>query len=227
MQARTDRTDAPTAPTVRGTGPDDRPTEGAEMLSNPMQPAFLTLTAKTLALGLAGAMCAGPAYAAPAFNNGGARHWIAFDSQGRQLGDVQFLQKIVLIVNTATVANRFTIFYEPQHIAFCSGTLAPGGTAICGTQPNQRLSGGYFQVIAAQPVLMGGHSDVPVMRYAQQGTQAYGADPASGLLQNQLFVWQQGCPPRPGSGCPAGAVVSGTGGASGGLSPGRIENPRR
>ena len=150
-------------------------------------------------------------------SNGGARQWIAFDPAGRNLGQVQFLQKIINIVNTSTAQNNYTIFYEPQHTRFCGGTLAPGAAALCGTQPNQRFSGGYFLVIADQPVLMGGYSDVPVMRYAQQGTQAFGADPSSGLVQYVPFVWQPGCPPRSGSGCPTSATVGGVRGGGGGV----------
>lgn len=167
-------------------------------------------------LALAALTVATSVASAQAVSNGGARQWIAFDPRGRNLGEVQFLQKVINIVNTSTAPNKFAIFYEPQHIAFCSGTLGPGATTICGTQPNQRFPGGYFQVIADQPVLMGGYSDVPVMRYAQQGTQAFGADPSTGVVQYVPFVWQPGCPPRPGSGCPTGSIV---GGGRGGVEP--------
>src|SRR5438270_7432073 len=153
----------------------------------------------------------------PTITNGGARMWLAFDPEGRTIGQVQFLQKIVTVVNTSNAANTYTIYYEPQHITVCAGTLAAGGTSLCGVQPTQHLSGGYFQVIAAQPVLMGGHSDMPVIRYAQQSPNGpFGADPSTGMIQNIPFVWQQGCPPRPGSGCPNGNVVGGGGGVVGG-----------
>jgi hypothetical protein len=146
--------------------------------------------------------------AAPFASNGGARQWLAFDFSGRfVMGDVQFLQKIIVIVNTSNVSNPFKIFYEPQHIAFCAGTLAPGANTLCGAQPTQHLSGGYFQVIAAQPVLMGGHSDVPVMRYTQDHQGINGADPSTGIVQYIPFVWQQGCPPRQGVECPNGGVA--------------------
>jgi hypothetical protein len=149
---------------------------------------------------------AAAAPAQPVVINGGARQWLAFDPGGRSIGQVQFLQKIVVAVNTSNAPNPFKIFYEPQHITFCAGTLAPGGTTLCGMQPSQRLSGGYFQMIAAQPVLMGGYSDVPVMRYVQGAQGVFGADPSTGMIQNVPFVWQQGCPPRQGSECPNGVV---------------------
>src|SRR3978361_97267 len=121
-----------------------------------------------------------PAPAQPVVINGGATQWLAFDPGGRTIGPVQFLQKIVVAVNTSNAANPFKLFYEPQHLTICAGTLAPGATTLCGVQPTQHLAGGYFQMIATQPVLMGGFSDVPVIRYAQNtpgGT--CGADPAT------------------------------------------------
>lgn len=165
--------------------------------------------------GLAALAAAATAFAAapvlPVVSNGGARQWIAFDPDGRTIGTVQFLTKTVTIVNASTAANAFTVFYEPQHIAFCAGTLGAGQATLCGTQPTQHFSGGYFQVIATQPVLMGGHSDVPVIRYAQNPQGSFGADTSTGMIQNIPLVWQQGCPPRPGSGCPNGSVTTGVG----------------
>jgi hypothetical protein len=150
--------------------------------------------------------------AAPIVRNGGARHWVAFNPVGRNLGPVQFLQKTVLIVNTSTAPNAFKIFHEPAHVLFCSGTLAPGTSALCGTQPTQRFDGGYFQVIAAEPVLVGGQSDTPVMGFAQQANGTFGANPSTGTILIVPLVWQEGCPPRRGSGCPDGSVTAGTGG---------------
>lgn len=77
---------------------------------------------------------------------------------------------------------------------------------MCGVQSSTHLSGGYFQVISATPVLMGGHSDVPVLSYAQEPNGTYVADTAKGTIQNMPLVWQQGCPPRVGSGCPVTAL---------------------
>ncbi len=58
-------------------------------------------------------------------------------------------------------------------------------------QPSQRLSGGYFQVIAEQPVLMGGYSDTPVMNFVQnRQSGVFGADPANGTVQHVPFIWQ-------------------------------------
>lgn len=152
-----------------------------------------------------------PVVSHPVVSNGGARQWVAFDPiGGRNLGSVQFLFKSIQIVNTSNVPNAYSVTYEPVHLNVCGGTLAAGGAALCGVQPSQHLAGGYFQVIAAQPVLMGGYTDVPVMRFAQtsQGG-AFGADPSTGIIQYIPLVWQQGCPPRPGSGCPDGAASIG------------------
>jgi hypothetical protein len=149
------------------------------------------------------------AAATPPVSNGGARQWVAFDPDGRSIGPVQFLSKTVSIVNTSTAGNAFTVYYEPAHIAICGGTLGAGAMSLCGVQPTQHLAGGYFQVIAAQPVLMGGRSEVPVIRYAQNPQGTYGADTSTGTIQNIPLVWQQGCPPRHGSGCPVNSISVG------------------
>jgi hypothetical protein len=146
---------------------------------------------------------------APTVINGGARQWIAFDPDGRQIGPVQFLSKTVSIVNTSNASNAFTLYYEPAHLAICAGTLGAGAMSLCGVQPTQHLSGGYFQVIAAQPVLMGGRSEVPTIRYVQNPDGSYGADTSTGAIQNIPLVWQQGCPPRHGSGCPENSLSTG------------------
>jgi hypothetical protein len=147
----------------------------------------------------------GRAAKAPTVTNGGARQWMAFDPGGRSIGPVQFLSKTVSIVSTSTAKNSFTLYYEPTHLLICSGAVGPSPT-LCGVQPSTHLSGGYFQVIAAQPVLVGGHSDVPVLSYAQEPNGTYVADTAKGTIQNMPLVWQQGCPPRVGSGCPVTAL---------------------
>jgi hypothetical protein len=154
-------------------------------------------------------------YAAPIVHNGGARHWVAFNPVGRNLGPVQFLQNTVLVVNTSTAPNAFTIFHEPAHVRYCSGTLAPGASILCGTQPTQRFIGGYFQAIAAEPVLIGGQNDVPVMEFAQQANGTFGANPSTGTILIVPLVWQEGCPPRRGSGCPDGSVTTGGTGTGG------------
>ncbi len=142
---------------------------------------------------------------APAVSNGGAREWIAFDPDGRTIGPVQFLAKTVTIISTSTAANSFTLYYEPMHLRICAGAVGPTPT-VCGVQPTTHLSGGYFQVIAKQPVLVGGRSEVPVLSYAQQSDGSYGADTSKGIIQNIPFVWQQGCPPRKGAGCPVSVI---------------------
>jgi hypothetical protein len=73
----------------------------------------------------------------------------------------------------------------------------------------QELSGGYFQVIAAQPVLMGGYTEVATLSYAQESpTGPFGAETTKGTIQNIPLVWQQGCPPRKGTGCPVSPTVA-------------------
>jgi hypothetical protein len=149
---------------------------------------------------------------APTVTNGGARQWVAFDPEGRTIGPVQFLSKTISIVSTSTARNSFTLYYEPAHVHICSGPIGPSPT-LCGVQPNVHLSGGYFQVIATQPVLVAGHSDVPVITYAQEANGTYGADATKGTIQNIPLLWQQGCPPRVGSGCPVTALPT-TGGVN-------------
>jgi hypothetical protein len=70
------------------------------------------------------------------------------------------------------------------------------------------LTRGYFQVIAAQPVLAGGSSDTAYMNFAQEDAQGrFGADPAHGAVISVPLTFQQGCPPRPGNGCPDGRLA--------------------
>jgi hypothetical protein len=148
---------------------------------------------------------------APAVNNGGAKQWIAFDPEGRTIGPVQFLSKTISIVSTSTGSGKYSIYYEPQHLLICAGTIGGGGNTLCGIQPTTHLSGGYFQVISATPVLMGGRSEVPTLSYFQEKDGTYAADTSKGTIQNIPFIWQQGCPPRRGSGCPVSALPTNTG----------------
>jgi hypothetical protein len=147
---------------------------------------------------------------APAVTNGGARQWIAFDPEGRSIGPVQFLSKTISIVSTTTASNSYTLYYEPMHLQICAGAVGPS-PILCGVQPTIHLSGGYFQVIATQPVLVSGRSEVPVLSYQQESNGTYGADTSKGLIQNIPLVWQQGCPPRKGSGCPSTALPTNAG----------------
>lgn len=144
--------------------------------------------------------------AVPAVTNGGAKQWIAFDPDGRSIGPVQFLSKTVSLVSTSTASGKFSVYYEPQHLLICAGTIGGGGNTLCGVQPTTHLSGGYFQVISATPVLMGGRSEVPTLSYMQEKDGTYVADTSKGTIQNIPLVWQQGCPPRKGSGCPMTAL---------------------
>jgi hypothetical protein len=143
---------------------------------------------------------------APTVTNGGARQWVAFDPDGRSIGPVQFLSKTVSIVSTSTGSGKYSVYYEPQHLLICAGTIGGGGNTLCGVQPTTHLSGGYFQVISATPVLMGGRSEVPTLSYSQEKDGTYVADTSKGTIQNIPLVWQQGCPPRPGTGCPVTAL---------------------
>jgi hypothetical protein len=149
--------------------------------------------------------------AVPAVTNGGAKQWIAFDPDGRSIGPVQFLSKTVSLVSTSTASGKFSVYYEPQHLLICSGTIGGGGNTLCGVQPSVHLSGGYFQVISATPVLMGGRSEVPTLSYTQEKDGTYVADTSKGTIQNIPLVWQQGCPPRKGSGCPVTALPTNVG----------------
>jgi hypothetical protein len=142
----------------------------------------------------------------PAVTNGGAKQWIAFDPDGRSIGPVQFLSKTVSLVSTSTASGKFSVYYEPQHLLICAGTIGGGANTLCGVQPTTHLSGGYFQVISATPVLMGGRSEVPTLSYTQEKDGTYVADTSKGTIQNIPLVWQQGCPPRKGSGCPVTAL---------------------
>ncbi|HEV7529830.1 MAG TPA: hypothetical protein VGO29_13120 [Solirubrobacteraceae bacterium] len=144
--------------------------------------------------------------AVPAVTNGGAKQWIAFDPDGRSIGPVQFLSKTVSLVSTSTASGKFSVYYEPQHLLICAGTIGGGANTLCGVQPTTHLSGGYFQVISATPVLMGGRSEVPTLSYTQEKDGTYVADTSKGTIQNIPLVWQQGCPPRKGSGCPVTAL---------------------
>jgi hypothetical protein len=153
----------------------------------------------------------GRSAAAPPVTNGGAKQWIAFDPDGRSIGPVQFLSKTVSLVSTSTASGKFSVYYEPQHLLICAGTIGGGANTLCGVQPTTHLSGGYFQVISATPVLMGGRSEVPTLSYTQEKDGTYVADTSKGTIQNIPLVWQQGCPPRKGSGCPVTALPTNAG----------------
>jgi hypothetical protein len=53
---------------------------------------------------------------------------------------------------------------------------------------------------------MGGRSEVPVIQYVQNPNGTFSAETSKGTIQNVPLVWQQGCPPSHGSGCPVGAI---------------------
>jgi hypothetical protein len=167
------------------------------------------------ALAAATAALATAAQAAPVFSNGGSQYWVAFDPVGRTLGNVQFLTKRISVLNTSAVANAITIYYEPQHILFCQQTLQPGQMTICGQMSSPQMVNGYFQVVAAQPVIVGGSSDTPVMNFSQDPQGNFIADPSHGTVFAMPFDWQPGCPPRGADGCPTGDLVAGPPAGSG------------
>jgi hypothetical protein len=145
---------------------------------------------------------------APSFSNGGGQYWVAFDPNGRNIGNVGFMSKRIFLVNTSNQLNAFTIYDEPAHTRICAQTLGPGQTGECDVQPGPPVFGDYFQVIAAQPVLMGGTSDTAYMSYTQQGAANGLADTSHGLVISVPLIWQQGCPPSPGNGCPDGRAAN-------------------
>jgi hypothetical protein len=161
----------------------------------------------------------GGAPAAPVFSNGGGQYWVAFDPTGRDLGPVHFMSKRIVVLNTSNQPNDVSVFYEPAHTSICATTLAPGAVGTCGVVSSPATVGGYFQVIAAHPVLAGGSSDTAYMDFAQQNAQGqFGADPAHGAVISVPLSFQPGCPPRPGNGCPDGRIaIDPNGGAVGGL----------
>jgi hypothetical protein len=136
--------------------------------------------------------------------NGGAKDWIAFDPDTRSIGPVQFLSKTFTILSTSTASGKFTLYYEPQHKLICSGAVGGGSLTRCGVQPAEAttLSGGYFQMISASPVLMSGRIEAPEFAYFQEANGKYAADTSKGTIANLPLTWQQGCPPRAGTGCP-------------------------
>jgi hypothetical protein len=145
------------------------------------------------------------AVSASTVSNGGARLWMAFDPPARPSGGALGATKFVSVVNTSTANNPIAVYYEPAHVALCKLTLGPEEIERCFVQVSQHLEDGYFQVIAAQPVLVGGNSQVPEIRYEKSPSGTFSADTSTGTTQDVPLVWQQGCPPRHGSGCPTGA----------------------
>jgi hypothetical protein len=169
-------------------------------------------TGVLLAVVLASALAAsassahGKAHRAAALpvTNGGAKDWIAFDVDARSIGPVEFLSETFTIVSTSTAGGKFTLYHEPDHKLICQGAVGGGSLTRCGVQSPQipTLDGGYFQMISASPVLMTGRVEVPEFAYAQEANGKYIADISKGTIANLPLIWQAGCPPRAGSGCP-------------------------
>jgi hypothetical protein len=155
--------------------------------------------------------------------NGGAREWVASDHPGSFQG-LNATKQIVLI-NTSTEQNSYVVTYErnsaPPRRRICTGTLGAGQRAACQVSglPPSGPTLGYFQVRSSQPLLPGGYTQVPVRGWEEgtrrvrgrvQGTGRYHFVNTPGVVQHVPYDWQQGCPPKAGSGCPGssgGALV--------------------
>ena len=147
--------------------------------------------------------------------DGGAREWVAFDPLVGVPARSQTLNmlRIVRLVNTSATPATYTVTYErpgrPDRLTMCTGVLQAGEAKTCIRLG--RSSGGfvdgYIQVRASQPVLVGGHLDLPVSDYELSG----GNNPRlkfhnRGTVQRLLYDWHPGCPPKPGAGCPTGQI---------------------
>ena len=185
-----------------------------------MRPGALLLAALGVAIALAGALAANNAHSqdvkAPTAN-GGAREWVAFDPVVGNPIKAQTLNMLrnIRIANTSTASSTYTITFERQgradRIQLAAGVLQPGesrNVAALG-----RVSGGfvdgYIQVRATQPVLVGGHVDLPVQDYEQQGSDSSPRLKFSnrGTVQRVQLDFRPGCPPKPGSGCSTAGVT--------------------
>ena len=168
--------------------------------------------------------------------NGGARDWIAMDpfTDNRYTG--LNVRSTVSAANMSNQNNNVVVSYVTgnQRKAICATTLAPGsGSVFCGF--SSRLDrgkdsptvGGFVQVRATQPVLLGGFRETPLRGYEESdkrsefnfGGPGFGAQTGEarddddvfrlnlkpvGVLEQKPFVWrEQGCAPVFGSGCPA------------------------
>jgi hypothetical protein len=148
--------------------------------------------------------------------NGGANEWVAFDPLVGVPVRAQTLNttRIVRLVNTSTAPATYTVTYErpgrPDRLTICTGVLQAGEAKSC-TSVGRSSSGfvdGYIQVRGSQPLLVGGHIDLPVLDYELSG----GNTPRlkflnRGTVQRLPYDWHPGCPPKPGSGCPTGPTI--------------------
>lgn len=185
-----------------------------------MRPGALLLAALGVAIALAGALAANNAHSqdvkAPTAN-GGAREWIAFDPVVGSPIRAQTLNMLrnLRIANTSTASSTYVITFERQgraaRIPLATGVLQPGesrNAAVLG-RVSSGFVDGYIQVRATQPVLVGGHVDLPVQDYEQQGSDS---SPRlkflnRGTVQRVQLDFRPGCPPKPGSGCPTTGVT--------------------
>jgi hypothetical protein len=171
-----------------------------------------------VALGVSGAVVAGVMAATsgvgaaaknPVVSNGGARDWVAF-TNARLLntdGTLSF-EKVISIVNTSTALNGYAVAFiggDGKRTLVCGGKLARGAQAICYLDHAERFATGYFQASAAYPVVMGGSEQTANKQRFQDQAGLHFNDQV-GVTQIPLD-WQQGCPPKSGTGCPTGLTV--------------------
>lgn len=148
--------------------------------------------------------------------NGGANEWVAFDPLVGVPVKAQTLNtiRIVRLVNTSTAPATYTVAYErpgrPDRLTICSGVLQAGEAKSC-TSLGRSSSGfvdGYIQVRGSQPLLVGGHIDLPVVDYELAGGNTPRLKSLNrGTVQRLQYDWQPGCPPKPGSGCATGPTI--------------------
>ena len=179
------------------------------------RPGVFLLAALAAAIALAGTLAANSAHSqdvkAPTAI-GGAREWVAFDPVVGAPVKPQTLNMLryVRLANTSTASSTYTVTFERQgradRIPICTGVLQPGEARTCVIlgRVSSGFVDGYIQVRATQPVLVGGHVDLPVQDYEQQGSES---SPRlkfvnRGTVQRVQLDFRPGCPPKPGSGCP-------------------------
>jgi len=180
----------------------------------------LLLAALPLAIALAATLAANNAHSqdvkAPTAN-GGARELVAFDPVVGAPIKAQSLNMLryVRLANTSTASSTYNVAFERQgrsdRFPICTGVLQPGQARTCVIlgRVSSGFVDGYIQVRATQPVLVGGHVDLPVQDYEQQGSDS---SPRlkflnRGTVQRVQLDFRPGCPPKPGSGCPTTGVT--------------------
>jgi hypothetical protein len=155
----------------------------------------------------------GRAAKVPVASNGGARDWVAFtNARLVNTDNTLSFEKAISVVNTSTAVNGYAVAFisgtDGKRTVVCGGKLARGAQATCFIDHAERFSTGYFQASAAYPVVMGGSEQTANKQRVQDQAGLHFNDQV-GVTQIPLD-WQQGCPPKAGTGCPAG-VTAGSG----------------